>query len=191
MALCSSLFTIMFARHITIPKQSHWLKNFAYLLSTRKLQKTIVKIIFIWVLFSIVLTLCPLLVVELTGTNKWVWVPTTLNGILVTGLSVWVHGYLHKRKISESKAIYIGYGLFLFSLACISFGYINNVLFLILVLLFTLAEIVAMPACSALLTNEIPPDKRIATFALYALGIGIGESVGSAIAIGYFSYLVA
>ncbi|WJW80030.1 MFS transporter [Bartonella sp. TP] len=188
-ALLSSVWSFIYTKHIKIAKQTHWFVAFKEIVKEGKTQLIIILVIMVWLLYSFAMTLFPLFLVKLIGNAKFTWTFMTVNAAISVLFSVAIHKALIKLNLIEYRAILIAFLLFFCSIFCMLFLHINLWLVFIFTAIITLAEIIAIPACNTLLSKFVSEDKKVAIFAVYALCIGIGESIGSSLAFTTFKLL--
>ncbi len=190
LALLAAFFTWSLTKDINIPQQSHWLDNFLFLMKMKVTQRAMLAVCLTWFLYAFAMTLFPLFLIRIIGDSHYTWTFISLNGVMTICSSVWIHNQLRHYKVSGFKAIFLSYGLFLIAIAYLLLGDLNLVLFFSTVIIVTIAEVVAIPNCSALLSKTVPEDKRVSVFALYAVGIGLGEAIGNSFAFYVFHRVV-
>jgi DHA1 family multidrug resistance protein-like MFS transporter len=174
---CTSVYSWFFARIFFIPKQEPWHDSFKVCLSSPPVWSIIIVIVLGWFFYAQMFSMVPIVVSKMFSQPGSIWLVPFLNGASVVVLSFPLNRWLTRYTKSHEIAISLAFLLFAAG-ALILIIQFSLYMILAAVGLWSLAEMLFIPAYQYLISVAVDAQRRVAIFALSSLSIGVGEGLG-------------
>lgn len=135
-----------------------------------------------WSVYGQLYSSLPLYLSKELNAFQWFGSLLALNAIIVIALTYPITHLLDKYAIKSSLILALGFTIYLIGFMLI--GIFHNIYFVTAAtILWTLAEIIMIPALSVLLIRYTPGELRVGIFGWNAVAVGLGEGGGQMIGV--------
>lgn len=182
--LFATLAAFMFPKEIVLEEAKYgWIKAIIAHLKLKEMRVPIVLTIFGWFLYAQFFVSLPVFVGKGLMKPNIIGVLFFINSLIVIFASVPLSKLALELLGNEVKIISLSFGLFLLGFIILAVFPVLISVYLVIII-WTVAEILLIPALSALVAHSSLPEYKTVGFTINALSMGIGEGAGNFIGMG-------